>query len=120
MRTGIAFAEIPSGFIVALETIEHQTFDELASRIVQMVNEKKIDRLVIGSPRLLSGKEGSQVSVVQSATDCIQKRVNLPIEFLDERYTTIVGKMAKVSDADARAACELLIVWLDRRKAIDN
>lgn len=103
---------------MALDTFAHATTEMLALKIAQIVKEKKVDRLVIGIPFLPGGEEGEQAAHARSASAVIAERTGLPVDFLDERFTTqgtIYG-----ADPDARAACELLSVYVSRNKAIDT
>ncbi len=120
VRTGVAFADDKAGFIVALETVSHRSPEELANHIAKISLEKKIDRLIVGLPRLPSGEEGKQAAIVREATKFVQQSTSLPIEFIDERYTTLGENNKGKTDTDAKAACELLTVFLDRNKAIDT
>ncbi len=118
-RTGVAFGDTKSGVIVALDTLKHDTTKELSQKVEQIVRSKKIERIIIGLPLLLSGEEGSQVNLVRSAAKEIEKIVNIPLEFIDERYTTKTGQNGLRSDPDARAACSILGIKMDRKNAID-
>ncbi len=120
VRTGVAFADDHAGFIVALETVSHRSMEELAKHIAKIALEKKIDRLIVGLPRLPSGEEGKQAMIVRETTKMIVQSTSLPFEFIDERYTTLGGSHKQKTDQDAKAACELLAVLLDRNKAIDT
>ena len=119
-RTGVAFGELPSGIVMAFETVKHKTFDELASQIEKITLEKKIDQCVIGLPLLLGGEEGNQVALVKLAVECIKRKVDIAVEYLDERYTTNSRKMAHKADPDAESACQILLVWMERKKTLDK
>ncbi len=75
--------------------------------------------LVIGLPLLLSGEEGSQSKIVKETVKHLKKDIDIPMDFLDERYTTTGQKSALRADPDSTAACALLTVWMDRRNTID-
>ncbi|MSR67411.1 Holliday junction resolvase RuvX [Candidatus Peribacteria bacterium] len=118
-RTGISYGETKSGIVIALDTMQHTTPEELSEQVKIIVKSKKIDHVIIGLPLLPSGLEGEQVSLVKAAAKMIENESGLTPEFLDERYTTKIHFSARGSDPDATAACALLTVWLDRKNAID-
>ena len=118
-RTGIAFADTQSGFVVALDTFSHRTTEDLVLHLRILIREKKIDAMVAGLPRLPSGEEGEQAQSVRAMVQDIERKTGLPIVLIDERYTTICEKGKYKSDVDARAACEILSLYLDQKKGID-
>lgn len=118
-RTGVAFGDTKSGIVVALDTFHCSTATELATKVERLVQEKKIDSLVIGLPLLLSGEEGEQSGLIRDAADVIKKLVAIPVEFIDERYTTKTSTGGPKSDPDAFAACAILTVKMDQKNAID-
>lgn len=118
-RTGVAFGDTKSGVVVALDTFHHSTAHELATKVERVVREKKIDSLIIGLPLLLSGEEGEQSGLIREAADVIGKLVAIPVEFIDERYTTKKSLGGPKSDPDALAACTILTIKMDRKNAID-
>ncbi len=118
-RTGVAFGDTKSGILMALQTIHHESTSELVKKVEEIFREKKIDALIVGLPLLPSGEEGKQVSIIRKAADEIGKKTGISIEYIDERYTTKNMLKAPKTDPDARAACSLLQVKMDRKNAID-
>ena len=84
-RTGVAFADTDDDILFSLETIHHESQEELLSRVQELVLERSIDEVVLGLPLLLSGKPGSQANIVQSFAEAL-KREHIPHCLLDERY----------------------------------
>lgn len=115
-RTGVAFGDDEQDFIVALDTLHHSTLDELATQVSRLVCEKKIDRMVVGLPRLPSGEEGEQAGIVRAAAKVIRSKTGLSVDFIDERYTTKTPLSGLKSDPDAESACQILSVYLAQKK----
>jgi putative transcription antitermination factor YqgF len=109
-HTGIAFGETEMGVPLALETIEHQTPEELADFVCGIARERKIDRVIVGLPLLPSGSEGSQSDFVRGVAEILERN-GLSCSFLDERYTT---PRHGESNGDAAAACNLLQTAFER------
>jgi len=116
-RTGVAYGETESDFIMALDTIAHKTDAELIEKVSAIVKHRKIEKVIVGLPLLLGGEEGAQSRLVRSIANALTNATGLDVMFLDERYTSVAKKN---EDPDARAACELLQIALEkRRKSID-
>lgn len=112
-HTGVAFADEENGIPLAQDTIEHGTVEELAQSVEKIIDEKKVEHLVLGLPLLPSGEEGAQVQFVRSVADKL-KESGIGITFIDERYTT---PATGDNDENTAAACALLAIYL-RRKSI--
>lgn len=110
-RTGVAFVDTENDIPLPLDTIVESSTRRMVQRVVGLAEERMADLVVIGLPLLLSGSEGSQSSYVRGCADLLEKK-GLTITFLDERYTT--SKHTSF-DGDARAACELLQMFLESR-----
>lgn len=109
-RTGIAYGEMATGIVVALDTIHHASTKELTEKLRTIVLEKRIDMLIVGLPKLPQGQEGSQAVLVREAAKAIEEATKLQLVFLDERFSSLAG----TTDPDARAACELLGTYIDQ------
>lgn len=103
-RTGVAFNDDTVNIPFPLDTIVTDTKEEMVAQVEMIARDRKVDRIVVGLPLLPSGDEGSQALYVRSCTVDLEA-LGLPIDFLDERYTTV---HSKEFDGDARAACQLL------------
>lgn len=111
-RTGLALANTKAGFVIALDTFQHKTTDELMKKLTSVVEEKHVDELIIGLPLLPQGEEGEQASYVREVSEICKTTFKVPVTLMDERYTT---PSVRQSDPDAAAACTLLSVVLDQR-----
>jgi putative Holliday junction resolvase len=106
-RTGVAFLDARTGIPLPLSTIEHTSEDGLLSQVHSYVREKTIGKVIIGLPRLPSGKEGEQAEYVRSVAEKI-RAFGVDIQFIDERYTSPRRGTSISYDGDAAAACEIL------------
>lgn len=110
-RTGVAFSDDTIGIPLPLDTLLSKDEADLVSQILVLCDEREIDLLVIGLPLLLSGQEGSQSTFVRFIGNRLEE-AEIPVQYLDERYTT---QKSGENDGDARAACTLLQLFLDRK-----
>jgi len=105
----VAYASSDAGVPVALKTINHDTFDVLNEKVVDLVKEKDITHIIFGLPLLPSGDEGEQAEIVRAVASKMPIPSHISCIFIDERHTT---PREKYKDPDAAAACEILSVYL--------
>lgn len=62
------------------------------ARIVEIIEEKDVHLIVLGKPLHLNGTEGERVLRTQEFYESLQKRVHIPIVWVDERLTSVEAK----------------------------
>jgi len=112
-RTGVAFADSENDFVMALDTITHESDTELIEKIGEIVRTKKIDEIVVGLPLLPGGEEGKQATIAREMSLKIEKSVKKSVKLLDERFSTPHNGEG---DRDACAALEIANISLGRRR----
>jgi putative Holliday junction resolvase len=117
-RTGVAVSD-PTGVIARpLEVIARidtpageETLDELVAR-------ERPDVIVVGNPRLMSGGGGAQARAAAGFAGRLRARLDVPVEQLDERLTTVTAERLSREGAagapDSLAACVLVEAYLAR------
>lgn len=96
-----------------MNTVDHRTVGELVTAIKPIVAARKITKLIVGLPLLPGGEEGEQSGKVRAAAAELENACKLPIQFIDERFTSIHRDGARV-DPDARSALAILQIALER------
>ena len=107
-RIGIAITDP-----LAITARPHSTIErgkDAPARIAAIINELEIGKLVIGLPLHLSGAEGQQAADVRKFVTRLQADVTIPMEFRDERLTTVEAEY-RLSDRRGD--------WRKRKKKID-
>jgi putative transcription antitermination factor YqgF len=102
-RTGIAFLDTENGVPLSLDTLHHDSAEEVVEAVTRIAHVKGVTHVVMGLPLLPSGDEGEQASVTRACGELLAEK-GLTVSYLDERYTT----PKNVAHGDAVAACELL------------
>ena len=114
-HTGVAFADAEVDIALPLDTIHHETEEELLEALEKIVDERQITTIVLGLPYLSSGEEGEQVEYVRDVALKIKEACpSCTIQFLDERQTNKTDAKTKSEDDNAQAAVTLLQVFLER------
>jgi putative Holliday junction resolvase len=91
-RIGLALSD--SGGILAspLTIIEHTTELGDIEAILKIAKEREAERIIVGLPRLMNGDIGPQAQKVRSFTEAMRSHTQIPIEYRDERLTTVTAQ----------------------------
>ena len=118
-RTGVAVSD-PTGTLARpLCVVERAASGSGLARLVRLVAEESAERVVVGLPLTLRGERGLQAAETERFVEALRALVPVPVETLDERFTTSLAEQAPASVAppDARAAAHLLATYLARSGA---
>jgi len=125
-RIGVAIADELGMIASPLAMIERRRGD--LAEIGDLARTRNVDRLVIGLPTGMSGREGPQAATVRAFATELMAVIDpeLRIEFWDERLTTAVAERAlrdqgrkrnrRKGEVDAMAAAVILQGYLDRNR----
>ena len=88
--------------------------------VAQLAIEREAERVVVGLPVSLDGREGPQARAAREFRDALAARLEIPVETYDERLTTRLAEASArggaSSPADALAAAHLLESYLASRQ----
>lgn len=59
--------------------------------LVRFIGEKGIEKIIVGNPISLSGEESDSSKKASEFVEMIKKKVPIPIEMLDERFTSVAA-----------------------------
>ncbi len=125
-RIGVAATD-PIGILAhPVESIHVNKVDPL-DRLQTLVKERQIQRMIVGLPVRMDGTEGTAAEKVRAFAKTLAERLpDLPMEFVDERLTTVAasekmrsaGRKAKNQRhlIDQAAAIEILNTWLEAQE----
>lgn len=109
-RTGVAVSD-PTGTIARpVGVVQGGNI----ARIVELIREHEVERVVVGLPLTLRGEHGEQARETESFIEALASASGVEIVPFDERFTTnLAEQMAAASaEEDARAAAHLLSSYL--------
>ena len=94
-------------------------------RIKEICEEYQVDRIILGYPRNMDDTEGFRCQDTLEFKKLLEKRVDIPIELVDERLTTVyadeileesgVAKSERKKYIDQIAAAIILQDYLDNK-----
>lgn len=85
---GLAMGDTEEYYIVPYEVLSTGSFEDLFTELEGIINEGKIDEIVIGYPLNMKGEKSDQTREVEKFADALQAKVSLPIILEDERLTS--------------------------------
>jgi putative Holliday junction resolvase len=124
-RIGVAISDELQLLAHPFETIPANK--QAASRVAEIVRERKVDHVVAGIPRQMNGQIGAAATEVLQFVEKLRAILLCPVVTWDERLTTVAAHRAlrdagkKTRDTrryiDQVAAQMILQSYLDRRAA---
>ena len=126
-RIGVAGCDGTGLIATGLTTIERTSFKKDIEQLEKLVEEREVQVLVVGLPYSMNGTLGFQAQQVQTFAKRVAKALQLPVEYVDERLTSVEAqqqlKAQKRFDSrnkgliDRQAAAIILQQWLDQRRS---
>ena len=125
-RVGLAISD-ELGFLAhPLETFSADKQKALLERIVAIVREKDVERVVVGLPRNMDGSMGPAAQEALAFVDQLRAKLSCPVATWDERLTTVAahralreaGRSTRTTrgQVDQVAAQMILQGYLDQRQ----
>ena len=112
-RCGCAVSD-PTGVLASpVEAVRAPTTRRGLARLRTLVAELEIERVVVGLPLSLSGRDSAQTTETRAFAARLEQELPVPVELYDERFTTrLAERTGGRADEDSRAAAHLLESWL--------
>lgn len=90
-RTGLAECD-PSGLLASgICTVSEGGMKKTAIRVAKEAEQRSCKKIVIGLPKNMDGTEGERTRVIRAFADLLRAETDIPIDFYDERMTTMVA-----------------------------
>lgn len=125
-RIGVAGCDGLGLLATGLTTIERTSFEQDVQKLREWVEHRQAQLLVVGLPYSMDGTLGTQAKRVQNFANRLSKALQLPVEYVDERLTSVEAeelikaqKRSHFRDKgliDRKAAAIILQQWLDARR----
>lgn len=101
VRTGIAACDKLELLASPVTVIHERDAERLAVKISEIAVEKRAEKIVLGIPKNMDGSEGFRAEACRSFGSVLSDRTSLPIDFQDERLTTVSAHQA-LNSTDTR------------------
>lgn len=124
-RVGLAISDEEKKYSFSYLTLDGGNKNELLAQLSEICQSEKIDRVVIGLPLNQDGGSGPAAEKVKGFGQAISHRLNIPINFEDERYSSVMaGQLFRESGRktkqtknliDQKSAQIILQSYLDKK-----
>ena len=107
---GVAVSDIMGLTAQGVTTIKRVGKKKDIEEIKKIIAERQVNKIVSGLPKNMNGTVGAQGEKVQKFCELLKAETNLPIEFWDERLSTVAAERSLIEGNVRRE---------DRKKVID-
>ncbi|HEM4824709.1 TPA: Holliday junction resolvase RuvX [Streptococcus suis] len=99
---GVAISD-PLGFTaqgLEIIPIDEEKGEFGLQRLTELVEQYKVDKFVVGLPKNMNNTSGPRVEASQAYGDLLTERYKLPVDYQDERLTTVAAERMLIEQAD--------------------
>ncbi|WP_156011054.1 Holliday junction resolvase RuvX [Streptococcus ruminantium] len=111
---GVAISD-PLGFTaqgLEIIPIDEKKGEFGLERLTELVSQYKVEKFVVGLPKNMNNTSGPRVEASRAYGDLLLERYKLPVEYQDERLTTVAAERMLIERADVSRS--------KRKKVIDK
>ena len=89
VRTGLAECDVSGLLAGPIGTISEGGMRNTAVRVAKEAEARACKKIIIGLPKNMNGSEGSRADTVKAFAKILSELTSIPIDFYDERMTTM-------------------------------
>lgn len=112
---GLAVGDDAFGLVRPLKTVRRRALAADLATLREIVTTEQVDALVVGLPLDRQGEVGHQARRARSFAESARS-LGLPLDLIDERFTTAEAARRGADDLDAGAATVLLEDFFAERR----
>lgn len=110
-RIGLAWMQGGLDIVLPYGVIEG---DDKAEQIAKLIEEERIDKIVVGLPLSMESEENENTKRVRDFVQKLSELTKVPVEFVDERFTSKqADAMGGDASRDEKAAMVILQTYKD-------
>ena len=127
-RIGLAISDVMKIIAKPYKTIKNLSEKEVLNSIKQIVEEKNVEKIIVGLPITLKNTYSEQTKKVQKFVSFLDEEIKVPVLTYDERLTSIEAKRSlskqgiklknKKGFVDMTAAAIFLQGYLDQNASV--
>jgi len=129
-RIGMAVSDPAGEFAFPAGVLERESLARDLAALAELAREREVQRVVVGLPVHLDGRRGPEAEAAERFARELGQATGLPVELLDERWTSREADRAmravqprrrkrEQAKLDAAAAAILLRTFLERERALE-
>jgi len=126
-RVGLAVSDSLGIAATPIAVLEGLTPERVADEVARLAKDRGVGVLVVGLPMNMDGSEHRSVADVRRRAEMCSRRAGLPVEWVDERLTTVqaerhlreagFARQGRRDRVDRVAAALILQSWLATKRA---
>lgn len=101
-RIGVAVSDALGLTAQQVTVLERRQAASDIEAVCDVVKQHAVTQVVVGLPLTLKGERGAQAQRVMAFGDLLRRASGLPIEWIDERFTTAQGQHALTAAGTSR------------------
>ena len=123
---GVAVSDLLMITAQGVTTIKRTNLKTDIQELKKIIDEYKVTKIIVGIPKMMDGTVGIQGEKVIEFTEKMKAKIDLPVDFQDERLTTALSEKILISAdvkrnkrkevIDKLAAVQILTTYMERMK----
>ncbi len=103
-RLGVAVSDMMRMVATSYKIIERQSFKKDIEEIKRIIKEKEVCGIVYGLPKQMDGQEGETANLTRQFALKVEKEIDLPYTFWDERLSSKAVESFLINEIDLSRA----------------
>ncbi len=99
-RIGLAVTDPLNIFAYPLSTLQNDS--KFWNNLSKIISEYSVVKIVLGYPLKESGEQSSSTKMVITFKEELEKRISLPVELVDERYSSDIAKQRIIASVSSK------------------
>lgn len=120
VRIGIALSDLLQTIASPFESYRRKGFVKDIEYILNLAKEKEVGQIVSGLPLSMDGSENAQSAKVREFAEALAARTEIPLSFVDERFTTVSAERLLVSADVSREGRKKMVDKIAAAIILDN
>lgn len=97
VRIGVAISDLSKTIASGLETYKCKNLEQDLNHFAILAKEQSVEKFIIGLPLNMDGTEGPRAEKTRAFGDQLQLLTGLPVEYVDERLTSVEAEEILIS-----------------------
>lgn len=99
-RIGLAVTDPLNIFAYPLSTLQNDS--KFWNSLSKIISEYSVVKIVLGYPLKESGEQSSSTKMVVTFKEELEKRISIPVELVDERYSSDIAKQRIIASVSSK------------------
>ena len=95
-RVGLALSDPMKIIAKPFKTLTYSNSADLMNALKDIIESESVERIVLGLPKGMKGKDTAQTEVVMNFADQLKAQLDIPIQLIDERLSSVSAEKALI------------------------